>query len=78
MSYYISLLFFAVIAYLILTDQSVAAAFYYVMKLIKIEYQRYKWMLLNDPRNPVIKYLIWRRSYQLAKELQREFESNAK
>jgi predicted transcriptional regulator len=77
-SYYISFLLFAVVAYLVLTDQSVASAFYYVMKLIKIEYQKRKWMLLNDPRNPIVKYLIWRRSYKLAKELQRELESNAK
>jgi hypothetical protein len=77
-SYYISFLIFAVVAYLIVTDNSVAAAFYFVMKLIKVEYEKRKWMILNDPRNPIVKYLIWRRSYKLAKELQRELESNAK
>lgn len=78
MSYYISFLIFAVVAYLIVTDNSVAAAFYFVMKLIKVEYEKRKWMILNDPRNPIVKYLIWRRSYKLAKELQRELESNTK
>ena len=78
MSYYISFLIFAVVAYLIVTDNSVAAAFYYVVKLIKFEYEKRKWMILNDPRNPIVKYLIWRRSYKLAKELSRELESNAK
>jgi hypothetical protein len=77
-SYYISFLIFAVVAYLIVTDNSVAAAFYFVMKLIKVEYEKRKWMILNDPRNPIVKYLIWRRSYKLAKELQRELESNTK
>jgi hypothetical protein len=67
-----------VVAYLIVTDNSVAAAFYYVVKLIKFEYEKRKWMILNDPRNPIVKYLIWRRSYKLAKELSRELESNAK
>ena len=78
MSYYISFIIFAVVAYLIVTDNSVAAAFYYVVKLIKFEYEKRKWMILNDPRNPIVKYLIWRRSYKLAKELHRELESNAK
>jgi hypothetical protein len=67
-----------VVAYLIVTDNSVAAAFYYVVKLIKFEYEKRKWWLLNNPRNPIVKYLIWRRSYKLAKELHRELESNAK
>lgn len=78
MSYYISFLLFAVVAYLIVTDNSVAAAFYFIMKLIKVEYEKKKWWLLNNPRNPIVKYMIWRHSYKLAKELQRELESNAK
>lgn len=78
MYYYISCFIFAVIAYLVLTDQSVITAFYYIMKLIKIEYQKRKWILLNDPRNPIVKYMLYRRSYKLAKELQRQFEENDK
>jgi hypothetical protein len=77
-SYYIWFLVFAVVAYLIVTDNSVASAFYYVMKLLKANYERQKWWLLNNPRNPIVKYLMWRRAYKLAKELQRELESNAK
>jgi hypothetical protein len=71
-SYYISFLLFAVVAYLVLTDQSVAAAFYYVMKLIKVEYEKRKWWLLNNPRNPIVKYLIWRKSLKLSKELMKD------
>ena len=78
MSYYISFLIFVVVAYLIVTDNSVAAAFYFTVKLLKIEYEKRKWWLLNNPRNPIVKYLIWRRSYKLAKELHRELESSAK
>jgi hypothetical protein len=77
-SYYISLLIFAVVAYLLVTDNSIAAAFYYVLKLIRVDYEKKKWWFLNNPRNPVVKYLMWRRSYRLAKELQRELKSNAK
>jgi hypothetical protein len=77
-SYYIWFLVFAVVAYLIVTDNSVAAAFYYVLKLVKFDFEKKKWWLLNNPRNPIVKYLMWRRAYKLAKELQRELESNAK
>jgi hypothetical protein len=77
-SYYIWFLVFAVVAYLIVTDNSVAAAFYYVIKLVKVTYEKQKWWLLNNPRNPIVKYLMWKRAYKLAKELRRELESNAK
>ena len=77
-SYYIWFTVFAVVAYFIVTDDSVAAAFYFVVRLAKSYFQRQWWWFLNNPRNPVVKYLMWRRSYKLAKELQRELESNAK
>ena len=73
MSYYASFIVFAVVAYFIATDDSVAAAFYYLTRLAKSNYEKQKWWLLNNPRNPVVKYLMWRRALKLAKELEREF-----
>ena len=75
MSYYISFLIFAVLAYLIATDSSIATFVDYVFKLIKPDYEKKKWWLLNNPRNPVVKYLMWRRSMKLAKELMDEYEN---
>ena len=74
-SYYIWILFFAVVAYLIAPDNSVAAAFYYLTKLAKSNFEKQKWWLLHNPSNPVIKYLMWRRSMKLAKELMNEYEN---
>lgn len=37
-----------------------------------------KWIILNDPRNPIVKYLIWKRSFKLAEQLQKEFNLNDK
>lgn len=71
---YVYLIIFACVAYLIATDNSVAAAFYYVTRLIKSNFERQKWWLLNNPANPIVKYLIWRRSMKLAKELQKELK----
>jgi hypothetical protein len=74
-SYYIWLTVFAVVMYFIVTDESIAAAFYYITKLAKSNYEKQKWWLLHNPRNPVVKYLMWRRSMKLAKELMSELEN---
>ena len=63
---------FAVVAYVIVTDERVAAAFLYAIKLANTEIKRHWWWLTNNPRNPVVKYLIYRRSLRLAKELMAE------
>ncbi len=73
-SYYIWGIIFACIAYLIVTDQSVAKAIVLVSYWIKFQYEKTKWMILHDPRNPIVKHLMWRRAYKLAKELQNEIE----
>ena len=60
---------FAVAAYFIVTDESVAAAFYYVIKLVSTNIRLRWWWLTNNPANPVVKYLTYRRSLRLAEEL---------
>jgi|APCry1669188879_1035177.scaffolds.fasta_scaffold614586_1 hypothetical protein len=47
---------------------------YLIFDLVKIEFQILKWKLWLDPRNPIVKYLIWRQSLKLAKELLRDLE----
>jgi hypothetical protein len=66
---------FAVVMYFIATDESIAAAFYYVTRLAKAYTQRQWWWLLHNPRNPVVKYMMWRRSEKLAQELMDEFKN---
>ncbi len=75
MIYYGWFIVFAVVAYFIATDESVAAAFYYLTRLAKSNFEKRKWWLLNNPRNPVVKYLMWRRSMKLAKELMDEYQN---
>ena len=67
---------FAVVAYIIVTDERAAAAFVYVSKLANTEIRRHWWWLTNNPRNPVVKYLIYRRSLRLAKELMVEINKD--
>ena len=67
---------FAVVAYIIVTDERAAAAFLYVSKLVDSNIRRHWWWLTNNPRNPVVKYLIYRRSLRLAKELMAEINKD--
>ena len=66
---------FAVVAYIIVTDERAAAAFLYVSKLVDSNIRRHWWWLTNNPRNPVVKYLIYRRSLRIAKELMAEINN---
>jgi len=47
-------------------------------QLARVQYEKVKWWALHNPANPLIKYLIWRRSMKLAKELQKELAQNQK
>ena len=67
---------FAVVAFFIVTDENVAAAFVYVFKLANTEIKRHWWWLTNNPRNPVVKYMIYRRSLRIAKELMVEINKD--
>jgi len=77
-SYYIYFIIFFCIAYLIITDQSVARGFYLLTQMVRVQYEKTKWWVLYNPANPIVKYLMWRKAYKLAEELQRELESKNK
>lgn len=77
-STYIYLTIFFCIAYLIITDQSVARGFYMLTQLARVQYEKTKWWILHNPANPIVKYFIWRRSMKMAKELMRELENKNK
>jgi len=67
---------FGFFLYLILTDPSVAASVDLVSKLGKFQYEKTKWWLIHNPRNPIVKYMMWRKSWKMAEELKKEFEEN--
>ena len=75
---YIYLIIFFCIAYLVVTDQSVARAFYMLTQLARVQYEKTKWWIAHNPANPIIKYLIWRRSMKIAKELMEELAEKDK
>jgi len=74
--YYFWFFLFATVAYFVVTDQSVSKLFDFSIKLLKFEYEKTKWWIFHNPRNPIVKYLIWRNSMEMAKKLQKEFEND--
>jgi hypothetical protein len=70
---YTYLLIFMCLSYLILTDVSVSRFIQLLLQLIRIEYLKAKWWIQYSPTNPIARYLMWRRSWKLAKEIQEEF-----
>lgn len=76
--YYIYLIIFFCIAYLILTDQSIAKAFYMLTQLARVQYEKVKWWVVHNPANPIIRYFMWRRSMKIAKELMEELAEKQK
>jgi hypothetical protein len=68
------LLIFAVVAYMIVVDKNVAEYLTLVFKLIKLNCERYWWMIRFHPQNPITN-LIRRAEYaKIAKELQKSLE----
>ena len=75
-SHIILLGMFAVVAYIIVTDERAAAAFVYVSKLANTQIKRHWWWLANNPKNLLVKYMIYRRSLRIAKELMVEINKD--
>lgn len=73
-TYYFWFFLFAIVAYLAATDTSVARLIDLIFRLWQFQFEKTKWWLIHNPRNPIVKYLMWRRAWKLAKELQNEIE----
>ena len=72
---YIYFIIFFCISYLIITDKNIAGLVSYSSNLLRLHYEKMKWMILNDPRNPIVKYLIYKKSLKMAEQLIKEFEN---
>jgi hypothetical protein len=72
-AYYFWFGIFIFVFYLVATDDSVAYAVTLVSKIVRFQYEKIKWWLLHNPRNPIVKYLMYRNSVRMAEELMKEF-----
>lgn len=60
---------FGTVIWFISTDESVAEFVVLVGEYIKTKTRIYWWWITNNPRNPIVKFLINRRSHREAKKL---------
>jgi len=77
-AYYFWFGIFTFIFYLVATDDSVAYAVTLVSKLIRFQYEKTKWWVLHNPRNIIVRWMMYRKSMKMAEELMKEFEGRDK
>jgi len=65
---------FSIVLYFIIMDQNVASVFFYTTKIVTVYFERQLWWFMNNPSNPVVKYIIWRRSLKMAKKIKQSLE----
>jgi hypothetical protein len=66
---------FAIIAYLVITDKNVADYLTLVFKIMKLNVDRYLWMIRLHPKNPITNLMMRWKYDQIAKELEKELNS---
>jgi len=71
---YIYLIIFFCLAYLIITDSSIAKAVFFVSQIIKNKFVVFRWWFIHNPKTPWARYAIHRRSMKLAEELMKELQ----
>jgi len=70
---YIFLTFFVIVVYLITVDKNVADYLLLLPKMLKVNIERLKFMIILHPMNPIANWNINRRANRIARELQKEF-----
>jgi len=75
-SYYLWLIIFAICLYLVITDTSIAQLIILYSKWWRLQYEKLKWWVMYNPQNPVVKYLMYRKSMKMAEELMKEYEND--
>jgi len=76
--YYFWFGIFIFLFYLVATDDSVAYAITLVSKIVRFQYEKQKWWLFNNPRNIIVRWMMYRNSMRMAKELMKEFAEKEK
>lgn len=76
MTYYQIILFtvFGVIAAMIVADKNVAEYILLLFKIVKMQFERAKFMIIYHPKNPITNYIQTQRMNKLALQLQKEYQ----
>lgn len=66
------LIIFGVVAYMMIVDRNVADYLTLVFKVIKLNFERYMWMIRFHPKNPITNLIMKWEYEKIAKELKKE------
>jgi hypothetical protein len=66
------LVIFAVVAYMIIVDKNVGDYLILLIKMIRINIERFYWMIRFHPRNPITNLIMKWKYEQIAKDLEKE------
>lgn len=72
--YFFVLTVFGFLLYFVVTDSSAAAFVDLITKMGRFQYEKMKWWILHNPRNPIVKWLMWKRALRIAKDLEKELK----
>lgn len=77
--YFLYFIVFALASYLIVTDQSIAALVTLSLKMLKLNVERYFWMIRFHPyitTNKITQWFMMRKYMKEAEKMTREFSKN--
>jgi len=65
---------FAIVVAMMIVDPNVGLYIDLIVKNASVQFRKFKWIMLNNPDNPIVRWMIWRRSYKIAEQLQKEMK----
>lgn len=66
------LIIFGIVAYMMIVDKNVGDYLTLVFKIIKLNFERYMWMIRFHPKNPITNLIMKWKYEKIAKELHKE------
>jgi hypothetical protein len=66
------LVIFGVVAYMIIVDKNVGDYLILLLKMVRVNIERFYWMVRFHPRNPITNLIMKWKYEQIAKELEKE------
>lgn len=73
---YLLLTVFSIIFWIIIVDQNVVEYFNLIIKILRINFIRFVWLIKFHPKNPITNFIMARKYENLAKEMEKEFMEN--
>jgi hypothetical protein len=73
LSDYVFITLFSIIIYIITVDKNAADYLLLLPKMLKVNIERLRFMIILHPMNPIANWNINRRANRIAKELEKEF-----